>query len=543
MGSWERRRKLSTILCLIMGCSLLLTGCGPSGAEQSPDIAPKDVQTEEESPDGNAEAVTDQRTNGEILASLLENGSWRHTWFEAGISEEDTEEEILQKLEQWESLELNNGKQLQSLECLRLWPNLQSLVINYDVLLGPPIQDFSPIAGLTRLRELYIKYPAGEELDFSFLAQMDMLRELSLVNCDLKDISFLEEMPNLVKLTLCGNGEAEYAETVGKLLKMQDLTLQGCGIRDISFLSGLTELRCLNLNDNSVTDLTPLSELSGLERLELKENKISDLAPLAGLKKLYVLSLDGNRISDLSALVKLPHLNQVGLSDNRIQDFSVLADKPELLSLSVSGNPGADLEPVLSVPFLHFEGGDTLWELRGAVADWMAERQPDLKEYVFIDYMEADLDGDELPDVAFVINGGRSDDEGFFVLDEDSRYMFILLQQEDGSWKEVPQDIPIRGFIYGGVRGDPYRGMWIGGGHVLVKQGWGSSTGTTETMIYRYRQGSLELVQSIVINDSEQGYDVSVRNEEDGTWVRYAIAMEDVMGNCRYVRAELENGE
>ena len=77
----------------------------------------------------------------------------------------------------------------------------------------------------------------------------------------------------------------------------------------------------------------------------------------------------------------------------------------------------------------------------------------------------------------------------------------------------------------------------------MVKQGGGSSTGTTETMIYRYRQGSLELVQSIVINDSEQGYDVSVRNEEYGAWVRYAIAMEDVMGNCRYVRTELESGE
>ncbi len=518
----------------------------PVGAEQSPEIA---------------ETVADQRTNGEILAQLLESGSWRHTWFEAGISEEDTEEVILQKLEQWESLELGNGKYLPSLECLRLWPNLKRLVISYDVLLGSPIQDFSPIAELTQLRELYIKYPAGEELDFSFLAKMDTVKELFLVNCDLKDASFLREMPQLqclslyktpvddlavlenltelVELSLYGNREAEHIETVGRLLKMQDLGLQDCGISDISFLSSLKDLRGVNLNYNSVTDLSPLTGLSGLERLGLVENEVSDLSPLAGLDKLYDLALDGNSISDISALSGLSRLNQVGLSNNRIGDFSPLADKPELLYAAVSGNPCADLRPVAQVPLLNFGSGPASEEQLKVVTDWMEKQRPDVEEYECIDFSEADLDGDGLQDVAFVLRDEPAE-WGELIIVNDTRHMYILLQQKDGSYKELKNDIHIMNPDVGGMRGDPYRGMWMGKGQVLILHAWGSSSGARETEIYQYLQGSLERVWTIRVEDSRaEGFDVTVYNETDGTWSRYALAHD----GYRMVRVDLASDE
>lgn len=527
-------------------CALCLVGCGLAGAGQTPENMPETTEERETSGE-DIEPVTDQRANREILTQLLESGSWRHTWFEAGISEEDTEEVILQKLEQWESLELGNGKYLPSLECLRLWPNLKRLVISYDVLPGSPIQDFSPIAELTQLRELYIKYPAGEGLDFSFLAQMDTLRELFLVNCDLEDSSFLEEMPQLqclslyktpvddlavlgnltelVELSLYGNREAEHIETVGRLLKMQDLGLQDCGISDISFLSSLKDLRGVNLNYNSVTDLSPLTGLSGLERLGLVENEVSDLSPIAGLDKLYDLALDGNSISDISALSGLSRLNQVGLSNNRIGDFSPLADKTELVYAAVSGNPCADLRPVAQVPLLNFGSGPASEEQLKIVTDWMEKQRPDVEEYECIDFSEADLDGDGLQDAAFVLCDEPAE-WGELIIANDTRHMYILLQQKDGSYKELKNDIHIMNPDVGGMRGDPYRRMWMGEGQVLVQHGWGSSTGTTSTEIYRYQQGSLKRVQTVNVDDCNwaYGYDVTIHNELDGTWSRYALA-------------------
>lgn len=427
------------------------------------DIAGNTWNVSEGSAGGNAEAVTAEGVGAEhpnakeLLAQLIgDEGFWTRARTAAGITEEDTEELILQKLEQCESLVLKS-KAVCSLEALSLLPNLQSLVIDYDTWDNAQIEDFTPIAGLSRLEELYISCPAGENLDFSFLAGMDTITELFLVNCDLKDASFLGEMPqlkclslyqtpvadlavlekltDLEELALYGNGDAKNIETVGKLLKMRDLGLQDCGIEDISFLSGLTQLRGVNLNYNSITDLTPLSELSGLERLGLVENEVSDLSPIAGLENLFDLALDGNRISDITALAALPHLNQAGLSGNQIRDFSPLADKPELLYASVLGNPCSDLEPLLLVPLLNFENGNVTEEQQRIVADWLKEQRLGVEEYECIDCVEADLDGDGLTDMAFVADGefGDGDDTDHNSL----RRLFILLRQKDGSFIEM----------------------------------------------------------------------------------------------------------
>ncbi len=549
-------RKACTGLCRIILCGLLLTGCGLNGADGEP-AAVSDARRETES-------AANSRFAGEILPELLpDEGLRERVRNAAGIAWEDEEEALWQKLKQCESLVLKQ-EPIHSLEGLgEALPNLQSLVIDYGALEDCEILDFAPIAELPCLRQLYIKYPAGRELDFSFLAKMDTVTELFLVNCDLRDAFFLtemsqleclslyqtpvedlaalENMTRLVELALYGNGEAQNMETVGKLLNMRELGLQDCGIEDIRFLRGLTELRSVNLNYNSVTDLTPLAELTKLERLGLVENAVSDISAIAGLENLFDLALDGNCVSDISALQNLSHLNQVGLSDNRIGDFSPLKDKRELLYVSVFGNPCTDLEPVLTVPFLYFANGsapDSEEHLR-TVADWMEKYRPDMEEYECSDYREADLDGDGLPDAAFVVDGEFM--EGDVYSYDNEHRLFILLRNEDGSWREVEHDIHIGDSISGGMRGDPYRGMWMGGGYVLVKEEHGSSLGSAATEIYRYGQGRLERVLAVAVDDCRwaEGYNVREYNEEEGTWVKYAIAMD----GYRMVRVDLADNE
>lgn len=74
-------------------------------------------------------------------------------------------------------------------------------------------------------------------------------------------------------------------------------------IIDISPLSGLTNLRELDLSGNQISDLTPLAKLTNLTELQLSRNQISDLRPLAGLTNLTELDLGWNEISDIAVLV------------------------------------------------------------------------------------------------------------------------------------------------------------------------------------------------------------------------------------------------
>lgn len=121
------------------------------------------------------------------------------------------------------------------------------------------------------------------------------------------------------------------------------------------------------------------------------------------------------------------------------------------------------------------------------------------------------------------------------------RRLFILLQQKDGSWKEQ-KDVPIlSSSTSGGMRGDPYYGAFMEEGYLLIKAGWGSSSGTVETKIYEYRNGNFSLSKTVSADDYNyaEGYDVRIQDEQTGTWNRYAIAMD---GYCM-VRVDLADSE
>lgn len=562
----------------ILLCVLFLIGCigcsqpGPdrdAGQEHgdTPEAAvPESPVSTSEAAEESSEERSEEGGAQQILARLIRDEGFRDcVWYEADIDSRDTEEQILYKLNLCEELVLKRpagGSALHSLEALSYLPNLKSLVIDFDSWEGSGVVDFTPIAGLSRLRELCIENFAKEEMDLSFLAEMKQITELYLPNCRVKDMEFLKDMPQLerlslyetnvedvdvlenlqglVELALGGNSHARNMEAVGKLGSLQDLGLQNCGIRDIGFVRGLTELRSINLNANSITDLAPLTGLTQLERLGLAENQIRDISPLESLKNLYDLALDGNEISDISALSGLAHLNQAGLSDNRISDLSPLAGKEELMFASVFGNPCTDLQPVWEVPLLSWKNYGPIDEKSEFAEVWIEKEHPDATEYTCIDFVEGDLNGDGRTDMAFVIDGtfGEQEQDKLFA---DTRRLYVLLQQKDGSMQEMAEVPYVSGADAGGMRGDPYRGIFMGDGYLMLKQSWGSSTGMTATEIYCCRNGKLEQTKSIYVGDSRfaDGYDVTVTDGKKDTWVSYAIAMD----GFRMVRVDLADAE
>ncbi len=523
------RRTMQKIVIPVLLCGLFLTGCGQKTPVQEAGPQPGDApdtavledfafvpETTEES-----EKEYEENSAEQILARLIRDEGFRDcVWHEAEINSEDTEEMILRKLNQCEELVLNDpagDRSLHSLEDLSYLPNLKSLVIDLDAWDNSAAADFTPIAGLSGLETLCIENHTKEALDLSFLAEMKHISELYLPNCRIKDM-----------------------ETVGKLTRLQDLGLQNCGIRDIRFLSELTELRGINLNHNSITDLAPLTGLTKLERLGLAENHIRDISPLGGLTNLFDLALDGNEISDISALGGLIHLNQAGLSENRISDLSPLAGKKELMFASVSGNPCTDLQPVWEVPLLSWKSCETVDEKTEYGEAWIEKQHPDVAEYTCIDYAEGDLNRDGRKDIAFVIDGTFGD-ETFDETYADTRRLYVLIQQEDGSMQEITEVPYVKGADAGGMRGDPYFGIFMGDGYLMLKESWGSSTGMTETQIYCYRNGKLEQAKSICVGDSRfaDGYEVSVTDMERDAWFAYVVAID---GFCM-VRVDLADSE
>ena len=115
--------------------------------------------------------------------------------------------------------------------------------------------------------------------------------------------------------------------------------------RDVAPLSGLNNLRELDLDANSVADVAPLSGLNNLRELDLSGNSIADVAPLAalaGLSRLESLSLSANNIADVSplaALSGLTRLETMNLESNIITDVSPLVRLTNLIELDLRGNP------------------------------------------------------------------------------------------------------------------------------------------------------------------------------------------------------------
>ncbi|TNP12364.1 LPXTG cell wall anchor domain-containing protein [Bacillus tropicus] len=145
---------------------------------------------------------------------------------------------------------------------------------------------------------------------------------------EIKDITGLEYMTNLEKLTL-----------------------EGVGLKNIEFISNLKQLNNVNVSHNQIEDITPLSSLENLQWLNLTGNRIKDVSVLGSMLDLLSLKLAENEIRDVRPLIQL---GQWGTIDVRRQ--KVILDDAEINKEVIIPVYDLEGEPIEKIA-LKSEGG------------------------------------------------------------------------------------------------------------------------------------------------------------------------------------------
>ena len=207
------------------------------------------------------------------------------------------------------------------------WANLESLALN-----TPNVEDYSPLANLTGLRELQIF--DSQPRDLSFLSGMDRLEHLYLEVTGGEPVSLkpLAGCRSLRELSLGRRGAISSLEGLEGLARLERLYLAWTGVTDLSPLAGCTSLRTLELSNTGVTDLSPLAGCRDLEWLNLRGTQVTDLSPLAGCTSLKVLYLGSADVEDFTPLQNCP-LEVIylgGQSEEKVYALSLLFPEVEL---------------------------------------------------------------------------------------------------------------------------------------------------------------------------------------------------------------------
>ena len=228
-------------------------------------------------------------------------------------------------------LERLNASHLKSLEELSYFPGLKSLEME-DC---REISDISALAQVKDLENLKL-YDMDEVNDFTVLNVLKKLGSLSIDAENLKDISFINHMPELASLGITDSKILLLDPLVGKE-SLKELVLVDNGeVRDYNPVGTLTGLETLVINKYTSQDDPDLTALTGLKHGEFHGMMgIRFLGSLTGLEELKVQGCNVDQpsvIASLPALKKLTYRKNWGNSD----DLSFLAGCQGLTCLDMN---------------------------------------------------------------------------------------------------------------------------------------------------------------------------------------------------------------
>lgn len=134
--------------------------------------------------------------------------------------------------------------------------------------------------------------------------------------------------------------------------RLRKLNLNNNFLTDLSCLSGLTELRDISFNYNSVNDIEFARNMDKLERISGENSEVSDISPLDGKSELIAVYFGDARVTDISPIRDCHKLEYAGFNEAQIGTVEALANKPFLKQVCLAGCGLRDISPLGSCPSL-----------------------------------------------------------------------------------------------------------------------------------------------------------------------------------------------
>lgn len=256
------------------------------------------------------------------------------------------------RLARVESLDLS-GKMLSEINDIAWFTGLRGL----DLSGNPDVTYIEYVGRLENLRNLNLN--ATGVSDLGALANLKELRVLKLVGIPAKELGPLAGLPELEELVFDAyDSEALDISPLSGLVNLKKLevttddltplaglneliTLNVCGgFGDLDALSGLTKLEVLHVRgDYGPLDISGLAPLTELRQLMIQLADVGSLEPLAGMSSLFLLSLNKVNIDGIAPLAKLKGCTDMFLTNCGIDDVTPLYSLTGLKELELSYNP------------------------------------------------------------------------------------------------------------------------------------------------------------------------------------------------------------
>mgnify|MGYP004504736433 FL=1 len=211
--------------------------------------------------------------------------------------------------------------------------------LTYLNLAGNRIKSVAALQDLTSLTELNLS--SNELGGIAAVGRLTTLKTLWMDDIGLKDAS-LEELyglKNLKKLSIKDNSELSEAAVTTLQKKLSGCTISHSELKREIVLGGKSfacDAETVEANGLGLSDISKVSGFSNVKHLDLSNNSISRLSPLSQLKTLETLDLSNNRISDVSALTSLKNLKQLWLGGNSISADQLQSLKAALPNCYIS---------------------------------------------------------------------------------------------------------------------------------------------------------------------------------------------------------------
>ena len=121
----------------------------------------------------------------------------------------------------------------------------------------------------------------NEILDINDLSKLNDLKELSLANNSIQDLTPIKNLKGNIKLNISGIKLGGDILSLLSTMQFEELYVANCDLSSLDFLEGHTEIKRLDISNNSISDIDILKMYrKELTYLNIAWNPIYDLSPL-----------------------------------------------------------------------------------------------------------------------------------------------------------------------------------------------------------------------------------------------------------------------